>query len=480
MAQERSHRSEPHYFVAGLVMITVLVVGALVSLTPSAADSTRPDRSSSNRTALAGDGARRQGQDARVTIGSVSKVSTDGDTASLTLDIDDKSFAEIPAGTKAQIKASTAFGAKYVALLPEGRGTISSGATIESVNVATEVNTLFENLLGVMQAVDPAKLNATLGAVAGVCASAAANSARPSAIPTRCCAASIRCGGRSSATPLTTKVTDVYNSAAGDLLDLLDNATVTATTVRDNEHNLDGLLTSAIGLGNSGTNLLRASGSRFVNASRLLVPTTELLAKYSPEFKCVADQATYNLDYGMGRFGGKNNGYSLDLDVALLLGDNAYRYPDNLPKGECQGRAQGFARLLLADHADQLSGAVSGDGHRCQHRLRHRVKAGTPAFIQYMVGQITSGVAGERSRCGNQIRDLRRRDGRDPGDAGGGVRTVPLRRRNRIPRRIQLRVGVEEGREGPGRRRRRGPGHRREGGRRRAGAGVVHHRLGGP
>ena len=32
MAQERSHRSEPHYFVAGLVMITVLVVGALVSL----------------------------------------------------------------------------------------------------------------------------------------------------------------------------------------------------------------------------------------------------------------------------------------------------------------------------------------------------------------------------------------------------------------------------------------------------------------
>lgn len=393
MAQERSHRSEPHYFVAGLVMITVLVVGALVSLYSfrGGFDKTRSLVVESDRAGLVmapGAKVKMHG----VTIGSVSKVSTDGDTASLTLDIDDKSFAEIPAGTKAQIKASTAFGAKYVALLPEGRGTISSGATIESVNVATEVNTLFENLLGVMQAVDPAKLNATLGAVAGGLRERGGELGETisySDAVLRGINPLWRQIERD--TTLTTKVTDVYNSAAGDLLDLLDNATVTATTVRDNEHNLDGLLTSAIGLGNSGTNLLRASGSRFVNASRLLVPTTELLAKYSPEFKCVADQATHNLDYGMGRFGGKNNGYSLDLDVALLLGDNAYRYPDNLPKVNAKGGPKGspgcYSQMTRTNYPAPYLVMDTGASTAYATEL----KAGTPAFIQYMVGQITSG-----------------------------------------------------------------------------------------
>lgn len=393
MAQQRSHHSEPHYFVAGCVLIAVLVVGALISLYSfrGGFDDTRTLTVRSDRSGLVmqpGAKVKMHG----VTIGSVSKVNTDGDVATLTLRIDEKSFGMIPAGSKAQIKASTAFGSKYVALLPQGQGAISAGATITSVNVATEVNTLFENLLGVMQAVDPAKLNATLGAVAGGLRERGGTLGETIGY-SDAVLRGINPLWRQIArdTTLTTKVTGTYNDAADNILDLLDDATVTATTVRDNEKNLDGLLASAIGLGNSGTNLLRASGSRFVNASRLLVPTTQLLAKYSPEYKCVADQATYNLDYGMGRFGGKNNGYSLDLDVALLLGDNAYRYPDNLPKVNATGGPKGspgcYSQITRTNYPAPYLVMDTGASNAYASEL----KAGTPAFIQYMVSSITSG-----------------------------------------------------------------------------------------
>ena len=37
---------------------------------------------------------------------------------------------------------------------------------LQSSNVATEVNTVFENLVGVLDQIDPAKLNSTLSALA--------------------------------------------------------------------------------------------------------------------------------------------------------------------------------------------------------------------------------------------------------------------------------------------------------------------------
>ncbi len=48
------------------------------------------------------------------------------------------------------------------------------GAVLRSRNVTVEVNTVFENLQSVVQAVDPAKLNSVLSAVAGIGAAARA------------------------------------------------------------------------------------------------------------------------------------------------------------------------------------------------------------------------------------------------------------------------------------------------------------------
>ena len=78
-------------------------------------------------------------------------------------------FQNLPSNVEAEIKSSTAFGAKYVDLIvpPEASSEpLQSGAVLHSRNVTVEVNTVFENLQSVVHSIDPAKLNAVLSAVA--------------------------------------------------------------------------------------------------------------------------------------------------------------------------------------------------------------------------------------------------------------------------------------------------------------------------
>ena len=71
----------------------------------------------------------------------------------------------IPANVEAQITCPTLFGAKYVDLIDPGhpsRNRLAAGAVLTSRNVTSEVNTVFQNLIDVLNQVDAAKLNAIL------------------------------------------------------------------------------------------------------------------------------------------------------------------------------------------------------------------------------------------------------------------------------------------------------------------------------
>ena len=62
----------------------------------------------------------------------------------------------------------------------------------------------------------------------------------------------------------------------------------------------------------------------------ILDPTTALLMKYSPTYTCLFQGAQWFLEHG-GRDALGGNGKSVIMDAALLIGDDPYRYPDNLP-----------------------------------------------------------------------------------------------------------------------------------------------------
>src|SRR6202008_3207455 len=247
----------------------------------------------------------------------------------------------IPASVHAQISATAAFGAKFVELLypqtPSPKR-LAAGAVLHSKNVSTEVNTVFENVVDLLKMIDPVKLNAVLTAVAegvrgkGERMGEATTDLNQVLVALNARSDTIREDWRSFK-----KFNDTYDAAAQDILTILNAASTTSTTVVNHQKALDALLLNAIGFANAGINLLGTSRDNLVASVNTLEPTTNLLFKYSPEYTCFLQGTTWYLNHGGYSAWGGADGRTLQLDVALLLGNDPSLYPDNLPIAEAKG-----------------------------------------------------------------------------------------------------------------------------------------------
>ena len=130
---------------------------------------------------------------------------------------------------------------------------------------------------------------------------------------------------------------DTYSAAAQDILKVLDAASTTSSTITNNAPSLDQFLTGVLGLSNAGIELIAPNKANLIGAINDLEPTTRLLMKYNPELTCLLVGGKNVIDYGFGRDAGGLNGYSAIVDAALLLGDDPYKYPDNLPVVNAKG-----------------------------------------------------------------------------------------------------------------------------------------------
>ena len=270
-----------------------------------------------------------------VQVGRVSQIGGGKDAASLKLEIDPDQIRYIPANVQAQIKATTAFGAKFVDLVyPQNPSParLAAGAVLYSTNVSTEVNTVFENLVDLLNMVDPAKLNAVLTAVAdgvrgqGERIGEATTDLNQVLQALNARSDTIRQDWRSFK-----RFNDTYAAAAQDILTILNTASTTSTTIVNHSTALDSLLLNVIGFSRAGTNLLATSKDSLVASVNTLEPTTNLLLKYNPEYTCWLQGATWLLNNGGFSVWGGADGRTTQLDVALLLGNDPYVYPDNLP-----------------------------------------------------------------------------------------------------------------------------------------------------
>jgi phospholipid/cholesterol/gamma-HCH transport system substrate-binding protein len=275
-------------------------------------------------------------------VESIGAQTADGaDRSTLALAIDPGPFGYLPAGTEAEIKASTAFGAKYVDLIvpsdTAGRPPLRPGATLHSRNVTVEVNTVFENLMSVVRAVDPAKLNTVLSAVADALRGKGPRIGQAITDANRVLlAVNPRMETVRQDWQLFGQTAQAYSVAAQDILSVLDSFATTSTTLTSHARDLDTLLLSAVGFSRSGIDTLGANQPQLVKAMNLLDPTTALLMKYSPTYTCLFQGAQWFLDHG-GRDALGGNGKSVVMDAALLAGDDPYRYPDNLPRTNATG-----------------------------------------------------------------------------------------------------------------------------------------------
>jgi phospholipid/cholesterol/gamma-HCH transport system substrate-binding protein len=269
-----------------------------------------------------------------VQVGRVAEVDGGQSPVRLRLELFPDQASRIPANAEAQIRASTIFGAKYVDLIypdhPSPRH-ISPGTVLRSRNVATEVNTIFENLVSVLQQIDPPKLNAVLSAFADAVRGRGERIGSAITAASRVLTAinprmdTLRRDWRSL-----TAADDAYNAAAQNILATLNAFSTTSTTITEHASDLDALLLNVIGFAQSGIDLLVPSEGNLVRAVNVLQPTTDLLSRYKPEYTCMLLGAKWFLDNGGYQVAG-GDGRTAILDDAFLFGDDPYRYPDNLP-----------------------------------------------------------------------------------------------------------------------------------------------------
>jgi phospholipid/cholesterol/gamma-HCH transport system substrate-binding protein len=269
-----------------------------------------------------------------VQVGRVSAITGGKEPVVLKLDIDEDQIKYIPANVEAQIRATTVFGAKFVDLVyPDNPSTqrLAAGQVLKSRNVSTEVNTVFQNVVSVLNQIDTAKLNSTLSALAegvrgqGEKIGQATTDANQVLLALNPRNETIRADWQALK-----GFNDAYSGAAQDILTILNAASTTSATITSHTKQLDALLMATIGLSNSGISLLAPNQANLIKAINVLEPTTNLLYKYNPEYTCLLLGAKALLDTG-GYEAPGGNGRTLVLDTGLSLGDDPYHYPANLP-----------------------------------------------------------------------------------------------------------------------------------------------------
>jgi phospholipid/cholesterol/gamma-HCH transport system substrate-binding protein len=305
-----------------------------------------------------------------VEVGRVASVTGGASTTKLKLEMFPGQIRHIPANVRADIKATTVFGAKYVDLtLPDkpSPNRLAGGAVLWSDNVSTEVNATLTALADGVRGQGPRMGEATTDA----------NQVLLALNPRM---GTIRQNWRSFK-----GFSDAYAGAAQNILATLDAASTTSATITNHAKDLDALLLSVIGFSTSGVQLLAPNRDNLVNAINGLQPTTDLLLTYNPEYTCLLVGAKFYLDHG-GYATTGGNGRSSVVDAALLLGDDPYQYPQNLPivaaKGG-PGGAPGCGSLPDVAKNFPVRYAVTDTGWGTGVDLRPNPGIGHPCWADY-------------------------------------------------------------------------------------------------
>jgi len=272
-------------------------------------------------------------------VGTVTSIEAlpDGQAA-LHLAMNPSALQLIPSNVLVDIASTTVFGAKYVQLTDPAEPsphTLRPGQVIDSRHVTVEINTIFQQLTSVLSTIDPVKLNQTLGALAS------AFNGRGHEIGKVMTDLNSFLAKLDPGLPaldhdlaVAPDVVGAYADATPDLIRIADNAASISRTIVDEQHNLDALLVSVIGLADIGNDVVGGNRKGLTDVLHLLVPTTDLTNEYHDALYC-----------GLaGIVPAANTPPSPEpgvmASVSLLFGQERYRFPGDLPKVAATGGPQ--------------------------------------------------------------------------------------------------------------------------------------------
>jgi phospholipid/cholesterol/gamma-HCH transport system substrate-binding protein len=228
-----------------------------------------------------------------VIVGDVRSISSDGRQATLRLALDPRQAALIPANVTARMLPKTLFGERYVALqVPPDASTsvLRNGSVIsqDRSSTAIELSRVLDDTLPLLRAIQPDKLAATLGALATALEGHGDQlGADVVSLGQYLRALNAQMPAIQADVTKLASVLSTYDEALPDLMEILRNITVTATTVTEQRDQLAAFLADTADLADSGRMFLDRYGDRIIQLGQVSAPVLELLAAYAPEYPCL-------------------------------------------------------------------------------------------------------------------------------------------------------------------------------------------------
>ncbi|MCR6490439.1 MCE family protein [Amycolatopsis sp. OK19-0408] len=228
-------------------------------------------------------------------VGEVRSVLAKGDHAELELALDPDKTHVIPRNVSARLLPKTLFGERYVALqLPEtSQGPIKGGDVIpqDRSSAAIELQKVLDDVMPLLQAVQPEKLSSTLTAVS------TALEGRGKQLGQTLVQLSDYLGKLNPSLPdvkadITglANVANTYDKAAPDLLQALSDLTTTSRTIVDQRTQLTDLYATVTAASVDLTSFLQVNKDNLIRLTTAIQPTLDVLAKYAPEYPCLMRQ----------------------------------------------------------------------------------------------------------------------------------------------------------------------------------------------
>jgi phospholipid/cholesterol/gamma-HCH transport system substrate-binding protein len=272
-----------------------------------------------------------------VIVGSIRSVRQDDDEAVIELGLQPDQARNIPDNVSVEIRPTTLFGQKYVALVDPTEPSSTSlrdGAVIPASRVTTnvELQQILATLFPLLRSIRPGDLNSTLYALATALQGRGEKLGETvDKLDSYLAAMNQQLPTLRKDLELLADVSDTYALAAPDLVDLLRNATTTARTVSQQEQQLKGFVSSMTKLSRVSTRVLTTNERGIIREAELAAPLMGLLDTYSPEYTCLLQGADRYTDRLAEIFAGGRVRQTMSFDAVQR---RAYTEADRPQYGE--------------------------------------------------------------------------------------------------------------------------------------------------
>lgn len=271
-------------------------------------------------------------------VGQIRDIKPTEKGAELRLALDPDKAELVPSNVTAQFIPKTLFGDRYVALqIPADRSgrALRDGDLImqDTSKRAIELSSALDNLLPVLQAVQPAKLSSTLTSIS------TALQGRGGQLGDTITQLGELVAEVNPSVPQLQKdlamladVSDTYNEAAPELVAALTDVITTSKTLAEQRVNLDTLYASLTTTSRDAESFLRANRENIIQLVDTLRPTAELLARYSPEYPCFLTQMASLVDPANEAFGRGINQPGLKAKIKITVNRGKYEVDEDTPQ----------------------------------------------------------------------------------------------------------------------------------------------------